>query len=379
MFAGTIAAAVLLVIGTVLAEARPSEAGRQEGRYIVVLKDDAPAPERSANGMARRYGLGVGFVYRHALKGFSATIPGERLEMVRADGRVDYVERDGTMSAVAQRVPWGVDQVEADTSSTRAGDGGGAVSNVNVYVIDTGIDAGHRDLNVVNHVNFAGGKNADCDGHGTHVAGTLSAGDNASAVVGVAPGAPLTGVKVLGCDGMGSKSRVIEGIDWVTANAQRPAVANMSLGGAASRSVDDAVKRSANGGVLYSVAAGNEGEDACNHSPARAGAGTDNGIVTTAATNKSDGERTSSNYGPCVDLWAPGAGILSTKLGGGTTRMSGTSMAAPHVGGGAALYLSSHPGASSSAAESALRAAAVSPGTTSKDGLTIVFESVGGF
>ena len=140
---------------------------------------------------------------------------------------------------------------------------------MHVYVIDTGVDTAHADLNVVGHVNFAKGKNADCNGHGTHVAGTIAARDNASDVVGVAPGAPVTGVKVLGCNGSGSYSGVIKGIDWVTANAIKPAVANMSLGGSAPSAVDDAVRRSAASGVFYALAAGNSGADACTPSRPR--------------------------------------------------------------------------------------------------------------
>jgi subtilisin family serine protease len=189
----------------------------------------------------------------------------------------------------------------------------------------------------------------------------------------------MAGRWIEGCDGRGSKSNILQGIDWVTANAKKPAVANMSLGGGASRSVDDAVERSARSGVLYSLAAGNGGEDACSASPAKAGAGTDNGIVTTAATDILDGETATSNYGPCVDLWAPGAGILSTRKGGGITKKSGTSRAAPHVGGGAALYLSSHPGADPAATEGALKAAAARPGTTSKDGRDLLLEHIGEF
>jgi subtilisin family serine protease len=130
---------------------------------------------------------------------------------------------------------------------------------------------------------------------------------------------------------------------------------------------------------LYSVAAGNQAKDACKYSPARAGAGTDNGIVTTAATNKKNAETTISNYGSCVDLWAPGAGILSTEMGGGTMTLSGTSMASPHAGGGAALYFSTHAMASPSSVEGALKAAAASPGTKSKDGRTILLENVTSF
>ena len=389
MLAGAVAA-MFLVCGAVLAQAQPSIAVGPPDRYIVVLKEGASDPGRAATGMARRYGLGVGSVYGRALKGFSATIPDGRLEKVRADERVDYVERDRTMNAVAQTLPWGVDRIQADLSSTKAGNGSGAVSNVHSYIIDTGIDKAHPDLNVVGHVNCVtaastcqtSGANYDCDGHGTHVAGTLAAKDNTRGVVGVAPGALLVGVKVLGCDAKGSTSTIIEGVDWVTVNARKPAVANMSLGplgGGTSNALDDAVSNSAKSGVFYSVAAGNEGWAACNDSPARAGAGTNNGIVTAAATNDKNSEMAISNYGSCVDLWAPGANILSTKLGGGTEKRSGTSMASPHAGGGAALYLSTHTGATPSGVEAALKQAAWQPGTKSKDGRTILLENVDPF
>ena len=232
---------------------------------------------------------------------------------------------------------------------------------------------------MVNHVNFTEGKNTDCNGHGTHIAGTVAAKDNNRGVVGAAPGAPLTGVKVLGCRGKGTVSDVIEGIDWVTANADRPAVANMSLVGGASVALDHAVVRSAASGILYAVASGNDDADACNYSPARAGAGTNNGIVTTAATNKSDAEPSWSNHGPCVDLWAPGTRILSTRKGGGKATKSGTSMASAHVGGAAALYLSSHTSASPTTIESALKTDATSTGTTSESGAGIERLDVSGF
>jgi subtilisin family serine protease len=236
--------------------------------------------------------------------------------------------------------------------------------DVNAYIIDTGIDKLHADLddNVVDHVNFHGGENTDCNGHGTHVAGTVAAEDNRRGVVGVAPGARLIGVKVIGCKGSGWLSNVIKGVDWVTdeeqkpRNANRPAIANMSLSTEASLALDRAVKESAISGVFYSVAAGNDGRSACKYSPARAGAGTNNGIVTTAATDRANEVTSFSNYGRCVDLWAPGKKILSTRLGGGTATKSGTSMAAPHVGGTGALYLSSRTRAAPKAAEEALRA-----------------------
>jgi serine protease len=211
------------------------------------------------------------------------------------------------------------------------------------------------------------------------VAGTVAARDNTSNVVGVAPGAPLTGVKVLSCSGSGSTSGVIKGVDWVTANAKKPAVANMSLGGSASTALDDAVRRSAASGVFYALAAGNSGANACNSSPARAGAGTDNGIMTVAATDSSDREASWSNYGNCVDIWAPGVSILSTRKGGGTTTMSGTSMASPHGAGGGALYLSSSTTATPATTEQALKSAALTTANKSKDGRTITLLNVGPF
>jgi aqualysin 1 len=350
------------------------------GQYIVVLEEGVRDPTAVAREHAQGYGAQVLHTYQYAIKGYAARIPDQRLDRVRADGRVAYVEADQTMRAEAQTIPWGIDKIAADTSSTRAGNGSGAVSGVNAYVIDSGIDKSLSDLYVVNHLNFTGdGRNRDCYGHGTHVAGTVGAKDNASDVVGAAPGAPLTGVKVLGCSGTGSNSGVIKGVDWVTANAVKPAIANMSLSGPTSQALDDAVKRSSASGIFYSIAAGNQGADACNHSPARAGAGTDNGVATVAATNSSDREWSSSNYGPCVDVWAPGAGILSTRMGGGTTTMSGTSMAAPHVGGGAALYLSKNTAASPTTVEGALTSSATTTTNISKDGAAIVREYVGGF
>ena len=376
--AGVVTAA-LVVYGALLAHVQPAKAAGPPDRYLVVLKGSASDPGRAAAGMARRYGLGVGFVYGHALEGFSALIPDGRLGAVRADERVEHVEPDKTYHATTQTLPWGINKIDADASSTKAGNGAGSVSNVNAYVIDSGI-YGHTDLNVQGNVNFTGdGKPTDCFGHGTHIAGTVAAKDNAGAVVGGAPGAPLTGVKVLRCDGTGTLTAILKGIDWVTANANKPAIANMSLSGPTSQTLDDAVRKSASSGIFYSIAAGNSGANACNYSPARAGAGTNNGIATTAATDKYDREPSWSNYGSCVDVWAPGVGIISTRKGGGTTTMRGTSQAAAHAGGGAALYLSSHASASPSTVESVLKQAAKRTTNKSKSGSSIVREYVGGF
>jgi aqualysin 1 len=369
--------AQIVSVLAVMVGAFPSAASAAADRYIVVLKEGVSDPGAVAREHGRGHGAGVGFVYGHALKGYSATIPSGQVAALRSDRRVAYIERDGTATAVAQAIPWGIDRTDADLSSTLAGNGSGAVSSVSAYVIDSGI-AAHSDLNLVGHVNFAGGKNSDCNGHGTHVAGTVAAADNTSHVVGVAPGAALTGVKVLGCSGSGSWSGVIKGIDWVTANARKPAVANMSLGGGANKAVDDAVRNSAASGVFYALAAGNSGADACNESPARAGYGT-NGIATTAAIDSLDREASWSNYGPCVDIWSPGVSVLSTSKNGGTTTMSGTSMASPHTAGGGALYLSSHLGASAATVEANLKSAAVTTGPTSKDGRPISRLFVGGF
>jgi subtilisin family serine protease len=350
------------------------------GQYIIVLKEDIRDPTAVAREHARGYGAQVLHTYQHALNGYAARIADQRLDEVLAEERVGYVEPDQRAYATAQTLPWGINRVDADLSSTKAGNGSGAVSKVNVYIIDTGIYQ-HADLNVIEHVNFArDGKNRDCYGHGTHLAGIAAARDNDRAVVGVAPGASLIGVKVLDCDGAGSLSSVLKGVDWVTANAKKPAIANMSLAGPASRILDDTVRKSARSGVFYSLAAGdNSASNACKFSPARAGAGTNNGIATVAATNKRNAEPSWSDYGKCVDIWAPGVSILSTKMGNGTTTMSGVSQASPHVGGGAALYLSSHKSASPSRVETALKRAAKKPGTKSKNGRAILLEYVGRF
>ncbi len=373
---------MLACAGVVWAQESSKPAGQGQGlpegvipgQYIVVFDGgEVRNPTAVAREHARGHGAEVLYTYQYALEGYTARIPERLLDLVRNDPRVAYVEPDQMVEAEAQTLPWGIDRVDADLSSTKAGNGSGAITNVNAYVIDSGIDSTHRDLYVRNHVNFTGdGRNRDCYGHGTHVAGIAAAKDNARNVVGVAPGAPLTGVKVLGCSGTGANSGVIKGVDWVTANAVKPAIATMSLSGGASGALDTAVKNSAASGIFYSLAAGNKGADACTYSPARAGAGTDNGIATVAAADESDQEASFSNYGSCVDIWAPGTKVVSTKMGGGTTTMGGTSTATPHVGGGAALYLSRNSSASPSAVEAALTSSATITVHKSKDGTTAI-------
>lgn len=312
-------------------------------------------------------------VFSHATRGFAVSLTDAQIAALKSEPTVASIEVDQEMKIDAQVLPWGIDRVEADRSSTLAGNGSGAVSNVNAYVIDTGI-ATHRDLKLVGLVNFIDRKNTDCNGHGTHVAGTIGAIDDTADVVGVAPGVRLTAVKVLDCNGSGTTSSVIKGVDWVTANAVRPAVANLSLGGGISQTLDDAVAKSAGSNIFYALAAGNSGANACNSSPARVGynsSGLSNGIVATAATDSSNKEASWSNYGQCVDIWAPGVNILSTRAGGGTTTMSGTSMASPHVAGAGALFLSRNPAATAQQVEDAVRNYAISTGTLSKDGRAI--------
>ncbi|MDP1572197.1 MAG: S8 family peptidase [Vicinamibacterales bacterium] len=329
----------------------------------------------AVQALERAHGFRATHAYSAALRGFAAHLTARQIAALEGDPLVRFIEPDGAMHIVqrppgkggggggseSQTVPWGITRIGAA--------GKPSVTTVHAYIIDTGIDAGHRDLSVVQHVNFAGGPNKDCNGHGTHVAGTVAAIDNTVDVVGVAAGARLVGVKVLGCGGSGTTSGVIQGVDWVTANAVKPAVANLSLGGGASNALDTAVKNSADSGVFYAVAAGNSGADACTASPARAG--THHGVMTTAATDQHDLEASWSNYGSCVDVWAPGVAILSTASGGGTTTLSGTSMASPHVAGTGVRSLALAPGASAAQTEHDLKISAEITGTTSKDGRAI--------
>ncbi|HYW08363.1 MAG TPA: S8 family peptidase [Longimicrobium sp.] len=299
-----------------------------DGDYIIVLKDGADP--RSVAAIA---GVEPGFVYTAALNGFSASLNQGQLNALQHNPNVDYVEEDARVQATATQsgATWGLDRIDQNArplSGTYTYNN--TASNVRAYVIDTGIYASHSQFGgrASNVYDALGGNGTDCNGHGTHVAGTIG-----SATYGVAKGAMLRGVRVLNCQGSGSSSGVLAGIDWVRVNHIKPAVANMSLGGGYSSAENTAVTNLANAGVFVAVAAGNENQNACNVSPASAPA-----VTTVAASTSTDARASYSNYGSCVDLYAPGSSITSTWLNGGTNTISGTSMASPHVAGVAAMY-----------------------------------------
>jgi len=269
------------------------------------------------------------------LNGFSATLNEGQLNALRHNPSVDYIEPDQEFTAdvtVTAR-SWGLDRIDqrnrplSGTYSYTT-----TASNVYAYVIDTGIYTGHSDFGgrAANVYDAFGGNGQDCHGHGTHVAGTIG-----GANYGIARGVRLRGVRVLNCSGSGSTSGIIAAVDWVRNNRVNPAVANMSLGGGFSSSLNTAVSNLHNSGVFVAVAAGNSAANACNYSPASAST-----VYTTAASTSSDARASYSNYGSCVDGYAPGSSITSAWIGGSTaTRsISGTSMASPHVAGVAALY-----------------------------------------
>jgi subtilisin family serine protease len=330
-------------------------------RYIVVLKKGNRASSVAAEH-ARTRKVSVQRVFAYAVRGYAADIADDEIDAVKNDKRVAYVEKDKPIRKTAQTLPWGVEQVSrkgTDWSSTRPGDGTGAVPG-DIYVVDTGIQF-LPDLYGGMEANLRGGPDTDCDGHGTHMAGIAGARDNADGVVGVAPGVKVHGIKVLDCNGRGTDVNAIAGVDWVVRYGGRPSVITMSFGGPISRAFDDAVKRAVDAGFVVITAAGNDHKNACNISPAHMGAL--DGVITVGATTKRDGRASFSNFGPCVDMYAPGVRILSYFLNGNLAWATGTSASAPHVAGVAALYLSGHGGDSPAAVEAAVKAHAVHVGS----------------
>lgn len=342
----------------------------------------------AALSLERRYGFRATNFYSHAVKGFAARVSSGQRRALEANPLVYRVEPDVTISLgptagdPAQIVPWGIPKIGGDVNSTRSGNGSGEVSGVRLYIVDTGIDLNHPDINVVDHMTFVGGVNEDCNGHGTGVAGIAAAADNAIYSVGVAPRAPVVGVKVFTCQGLTLPSVIIQALDWLVANAPKPGVINLSLGTAIRiAALDTAVRNAASSGFVVTVAAGNGNPftglavDACGTSPASAGFlfGYANGVITTAATDINDREADFSNYGQCVDLWAPGVNLSSTWLmsEGGMITASGTSFSAPYVAGAAALLLSRTPTLPPWFVELIILATADTPGTFSKDGRAI--------
>jgi subtilisin family serine protease len=360
-------AVVLVVLAAVMPAAAqdvliPEGAVLIEGSYIVLLKADELAQSGVsvpllAVDMAARYGGTLTQVYEGTVQGFAISLKEEAARKLAADKRVELVEQDQWMFASVTQSPatWGIDRIDQRAlPRNNAYNYNTTASNVRAFIIDTGILTGHSQFGGRASVGFDafGGNGQDCNGHGTHVAGTVG-----SATYGVAKGVRLIAVRVLSCSGSGSNSGVIAGVNFAGNSSAGPRVANMSLGGGASGALDTAVNNAINRGVTFAVAAGNSHANACNTSPARAPA-----AITVGSTTSSDSRSSFSNFGSCLDIFAPGSSITSTWIGGSTRTISGTSMASPHVAGVAALYLATHTGAS----PSAVRTAMVNAATTGR-------------
>jgi subtilisin family serine protease len=305
------------------------------GQYIVVFNDDVEDPIGKAKEKALKKNGTLKYSYGAVLKGFAAELSDEAVADLRADPDVAYIEQDQTvtLSTTQTGATWGIDRIDQRNrplSGTYTYTSTG--SGVRVYIIDTGIRTAHTQFGGRASAVYDafGGSGQDCNGHGTHVAGTVG-----GSTYGVAKGALLRAVRVLNCSGSGSWSGIIAGMDWVRTNHIKPAVANMSLGGGFSSSVNTAANNLSNAGVFVAVAAGNSNANACNFSPASAA-----NVTSVMSSTSSDVKSSFSNFGSCTHVYAPGSSITSawSTSNTATNTISGTSMASPHVAGVAALY-----------------------------------------
>ena len=350
------------------------------GSYIVVLKDGSVATVRAkAASLADKYDGAVNEVYGKALRGFETTMSEKAAKRLAADPAVAYVEQNQVMKLADTQTgaTWGLDRIDqASLPLSTTYTYPNTASGVHAYIIDTGILTTHSQFGgrAVSGYDFVDSDSnaTDCNGHGTHVAGTVG-----GSTYGVAKAVQLVAVRVLDCEGSGTTAGVISGINWVTSNAIKPAVANMSLGGGTSTTLDTAVSNSIAAGITYGIAGGNDNASACNYSPARVTA-----AITVGATTSADARASYSNYGSCLDIFAPGSSITSAWYSSttATNTISGTSMATPHVVGVAALVLQANPSYTPAQVASYLTSNAVSgkvtsPGTSSPNLLLQVVNS----
>jgi subtilisin family serine protease len=299
------------------------------GQYIVTVKSGGSHRQHAMDAIPQGT---VTHVFTKVMNGFSAKLDATQLDHLRHDPNVVTVAQAATMHTMTTQTgaDWGLDRLDAASGLDQNYSYNHTGQGVTAYVIDTGIDTSDADFGgrASVGVDATGGDGKDCNGHGTHVAGTIG-----GTTYGVAKGVTLKAVRVLDCQGSGTDADVVAGMDWVAQNAAKPAVANMSLGGSKSSTVDAAAKKLSDAGVFLAVAAGNDGVDACSESPSGA-----DGVLAVAAEDRTDTSASFTNYGSCVKVYAPGVDITSDWLAGGTNTISGTSMATPHVVGVAALY-----------------------------------------